>query len=252
MAEWHEQDKFWETMPMFSPERIEMAPREVEQVVALLGIEPGARVLDLCCGIGRHSLELARRGYQVTGVDRTAAYLQTARRAASAESLTVEWIEADARQFVRPEAFDHAINLFTSFGYFEDPAEDQLMVEHVFRSLRPGGSLMIDVMGKERLARIFTPRVWEQLPDGSLFLQERRIKDDWTWIENRWILVQDGQPQEFTLGHRLYDGAGLRALLLETGFDSVDLYGTLEGAPYDNNAQRLIAVACKAESTTAR
>jgi SAM-dependent methyltransferase len=247
MTAWHEQDEFWETMPMFGPERIEAAPQEVEQVISMLRIEPGARVLDMCCGIGRHSLEFARLGYAVTGVDRTAAYLQTARQAAAAQSLDVEWILADAREFLRPEAFDHAINLYTSFGYFEDPAEDRLMAENIFRSLRPGGSLMMDLMGKERLARIFSPRSWEQLPDGSLFLQERTIRDDWTWIEVRWILIEDGQQQEFTLGHRLYDGTGLKALLLDAGFESVDLYGDMAGAPYDNEARRLVAVARKAE-----
>jgi SAM-dependent methyltransferase len=247
MTVWHEQDEFWETMPMFGPERIEAAPQEVEQVISMLRIEPGARVLDMCCGIGRHSLEFARLGYAVTGVDRTAAYLQTARQAAAAEGLEVEWVLADAREFVRPEAFDHAINLYTSFGYFEEPAEDRLMAENIFRSLRAGGSLMMDLMGKERLARIFIPRSWEQLPDGSLFLQERTIKDDWTWIEVRWILIEDGQQQEFALGHRLYDGAGLRALLLDAGFEMVDLYGDMAGAPYDNEARRLVAVARKAE-----
>jgi len=252
MTAWHEQDEFWETMPMFGPERIEAAPQEVDQIIALLGIQPGAAVLDLCCGIGRHSLEFALRGYSVTGVDRTAAYLQTARQVAAVPGVTVEWIEADAREFVRPNAFDHAINMYTSFGYFEDPAEDLRMAENVFHSLKPGGSLMMDLMGKERLARIFAACSWEQLPDGSLFLQERAIKDDWTWIENRWILIKDGKQQEFTLGHRLYDGAGLRALLLEAGFASVALYGTMDGAPYDNDARRLVAVAHKAKSTTAR
>jgi SAM-dependent methyltransferase len=252
MTAWYEQDEFWETVPMFGPERIAAAPQEVDQVISLLGIEPGATVLDMCCGIGRHSLEFARLGYTVTGVDRTVAYLQTARQAAAAQSLDVEWIQADAREFLRPEAFDHAINLYTSFGYFEDPAQDRLMAENIFRSLRPGGSLIMDLMGKERLARIFTPRSWEPLPDGSLFLQERAIKDDWTWIENLWILIQDGQKQEFRLGHRLYDGAGLKALLLDTGFESVALYGDMAGAPYDNEALRLVAVAHKAESAADR
>lgn len=246
MTAWHEQDDFWESVPLFGPERMEMAPQEVDQIVAMLGLKPGAAVLDLCCGVGRHSLEFARRGYTVVGVDRTAAYLRTARDAAEAEGLAVEWIEADAREFARPGNFDLAINLFTSFGYFEDPAEDRQVAENLFRSLKPGGALVMDLMGKERLARIFDPRGWDELPDGSLFLQERKIREDWTWIENRWILIKDGQRKEFNLGHRLYDGAGLKTLLLDTGFEAVTLYGDLDGSPYDNDARRLLAVACKA------
>lgn len=251
MTAWYEQDDFWETVPMFSPDHMEKAPREVELIIFLLGLQPGTAVLDLCCGIGRHSIEFARRGFRVTGVDRTASYLETARQVAAAEGLRVELIQADAREFVRAEAFDLAINLYTSFGYFEDPAEDRKMAENLFRSLKPGGSLIMDLMGKETLARIFKPRDWTELPDGSLFLQERSIKDDWTWIENRWILVRDGQRRDFTLGHRLYDGAGLRALLLDVGFESVALYGNLGGAPYDNDARRLIVMAHKAESAPA-
>ena len=252
MTVWHEQDDFWESVPLFGPERMEMAPQEVDQIVALLGLKPGAAVLDLCCGVGRHSIEFARRGYIVVGVDRTAAYLRTARGAAEAEGLAAEWIEADAREFTRPGAFDLAINLFTSFGYFEDPAEDRQVAENLFRSLKPGGALVMDLMGKERLARIFGPRSWDELPDGSLFLQERKIREDWTWVENRWILIKDGQRKEFTLGHRLYDGAGLKTLLLDSGFESVTLYGDLDGSPYDNDARRLVAVACKAGAGATR
>jgi SAM-dependent methyltransferase len=246
MATWHEQDEFWETVPLFTEQRLEMAVEEVEAVIPLLAIEPGAAVLDLCCGVGRHSIELARRGYHVCGVDRTAAYLQAAGERAAAEALTLEWIQADMRQFVRPEAFDAAINLYTSFGYFEDPAQDRQVVDNLFRSLKPGGALIIELMGKEVLARVFAARDWQELPDGSFFLQQREICRDWTWIENRWILIKDGQQREYAVGHRLYDGAGLKALLLEAGFESVTLHGSLQGLPYDHSAQRLVAVARKA------
>jgi SAM-dependent methyltransferase len=247
MTVWHEQNGFWETVPMFSERLLEIAPEQVDAVVALLGIEAGAAVLDLPCGVGRHSLELARRGFRVTGVDRTAAYLQTARDRAAAEGLGLELLQADMREFVRPGCFDVALNLFTSFGYFEDPAEDRRVAQNLFRSLKPGGVLVMEMMGKEVLARIFLPRDWEELPDGSLFLQERRVARDWTWMENRWILIgPDGQRSEYAVDHRIYDGAGLRSLLLDVGFDSVDLYGGLGGKPYDTEARRLAAVARKA------
>jgi hypothetical protein len=106
--------------------------------------------------------------------------------------------------------------------------------------------LAIEMMGKEVLARVFLPRDWQELADGTLFLQERAVDQDWTWMENRWILIKDGQRLEYTVGHRLYDGAGLRALLLDAGFESVALHGGLDGAPYDTSAQRLVAVAHKA------
>jgi SAM-dependent methyltransferase len=245
MTPWYERDDFWLTMPVFREKKMEAAPQEVDGVLSLLGIHPGAAVLDLCCGVGRHSLELARRGYRVTGLDRSAPLLERGRDAASAEGLQVEWVQADMREFTRAQAFDAIVNLFTSFGYFEDPADDQQVAINAFRSLKPSGAFVLQTKGKEVLARHFRPRSWEELPDGSLWVVERRITKDWTWFENRWILIKGGERHEYTVSHRIYDGAGLRGLLLHAGLASVNLYGTLDGAPYDTDARQLIAVARK-------
>jgi SAM-dependent methyltransferase len=246
MTVWHERDKFWESVPMFNEHHLEIAVDEVENLISLTGVEEGADILDMPCGIGRHSLELARRGFRVTGVDRTDAYLQVARERAATDALEVEWIQADMREFARRQVFDAAINLYTSFGYFEDPAQDQMVLGNFYLSLKPGGTLVMDMMGKEVLARIFQPRDWRELPDGSYYLQERTVARDWSWVDNRWILAHpDGRRQEFSLGHRIYDGVGLRALLLDAGFANVDLFGSLQGIPYDTEARRLVAVARK-------
>jgi SAM-dependent methyltransferase len=251
MTVWHEEDVFWETMrgSMFSERLWDLAPEQVDATIVLLELATGATVLDLPCGVGRHSLEFARRGYRVTGVDRTEAYLHTARTKADAEGLEVEWIQADMRQFVRPDAFDAVLNLFTSFGYFDDAAEDLRVAQNLLRCLKPGGVLLMEMMGKEVLARIFVPRDWQELPDGSILLQERTVRCDWSWMENRWILIKpNGTRHDYLVTHRLYDGSGLRALLLEAGFESVELYGGLEGTSYDVDAHRLVAVAHKPAS----
>jgi len=171
MKAWHESDDFWEaTAPiMFGNQRWEAAPVEVDQVVRLLGVSPGATILDLCCGPGRHSLEFARRGFSVTGVDRTAVYIDRAQEQAAAEGLAVEFVQEDMRRFCRPHAFDAAVSLFTSFGYFEDPAENRQVLANVRDSLRDEGSLILEMMGKEVLARIFRERDWSE-QHGALFL----------------------------------------------------------------------------------
>src|SRR5262245_48037107 len=116
--EWYANERFWETFYpyLFTPQRWERTIGEVENVLALA--QPGGkRVLDLCCGPGRHSLELARRGFQVTGVDCSPSLLVRAREASAKENLAIEWVQDDMRRFTRPNAFDLALNLFTSFGY---------------------------------------------------------------------------------------------------------------------------------------
>ena len=100
-------------------------------------------MLDLCCGVGRHSLELVRRGFRVTGVDRTQAYLDLVAAAAKREALDLELVRQDMREFHRDESYDGVINLFTSFGYFEDPRDDQRVVDNVYASLRSGGVLVM-------------------------------------------------------------------------------------------------------------
>ena len=246
MTSWYEDDRFWErTGPFqFNEKRWQAASAEVDDIIALLDLAPGAAVLDLPCGPGRHSLELARRGFKVTGVDRTAAFIDEARRRAAAEDLTLEFVQADMREFRRPESFDAVINLFTSFGYFADPADDRTVAENFFASLKPGGKLVIDMVGKEVIARVFRPRTWEER-DGALFLEERKIVDGWSRIETRWIIVRDGEQEEFTLKLRLYSGAEITALLQDVGFGEIKLYGSLGGIPYDHEAKRLVAVATK-------
>lgn len=243
---WHEDDEYWRvwTWVMFSPRRLAMAPEEVDRVIALLNLKPGAHVLDLCCGIGRHSLELARRGFVVTGVDRTEYYLDIARKATQKTGVSIELVQEDMRVFERPDSFDAAINLFTSFGYFEDPEDDRRVVANVYRSLKPGGSFLIDVMGKEVLASVFRERDWRE-EDGNIILEERKVSDNWGRIENRWILFKDGKRYENRLSLRLYSATELKALMKSCGFSAVSVYGDFTGTPYDHNARRLVAVAHK-------
>lgn len=246
MPPWHDDDSFWELLAphMFPPERIASAVGDVNSILTLTRLAPGAAVLDLCCGPGRHALELARRGFRVTGVDRTAHYLQKARAAATDEGLYIEFVLADAREFARPAAFDLAVNLFTSFGYFADPADDLRVVRNLYDSLRPGGRLIMELMGKEVLARIFQPRGWDEADD-VILLQERAVRQDWGWIENRWILVGEGTTREWLIGHRLYSAVELKRLLQDAGFTACAAFGSLSGVPYDHQAQRLVVLATR-------
>jgi SAM-dependent methyltransferase len=243
---WYEDDSFWEAWGpvMFSPVRIENAKVEVDKIINLLELEPGARVLDLCCGIGRHSLELARRGFKVTGVDLTRSYLKRVTAQAAEESLEAEFIREDMRRFLRPGAFDAVLSMFTSFGYFEDPDDDRKVVENVYQSLSPGGVFIIETRGKETLARAFQERGWNER-DGVIWLEERRVSRNWSWMWNRWIMFKGSERIEHEISHRLYAATELTALLTGCGFSRAEAYGDLDGSPYDHKAQRLIVVGGK-------
>ena len=245
-AAWFENETFWEaTYPfMFIEERFTKAEAEVAELVKLTGT-PFRKVLDLGCGPGRHSIPLARQGAQVTAVDRSPFLLEKARSRAESEKLAIEWVQDDMRSFVRPGEFDLVINLFTSFGYFRDVEEDLTVLRNVFRSLAPGGFFVIDVMGKEIVARSFTPSAVDKQADGSVLVQTREITDDWYRIRSRWFLIRGQSVTEVHFDHALYSGRELADLLKKAGFEMVKLFGSLQGIPYDLNAQRLVAVAMK-------
>ncbi len=243
---WHEDDSFWQTWGplMFTPQRIANATEEVGKIINLLKIATGDYILDLGCGIGRHSLELARRGFQVTGVDRTRSYLDQAKEQAGKEGLDIEFVRDDMRNFSRKETFDSIMSMFTSFGYFEDPEDDRRVVTNVFDSLKSGGTFVIETHGKETLARIFQERDWNE-DDGVIRLYERKVSRNWSWMWNRWILLKGNERTEHEISHRLYAATELIALLTDCGFSQADAFGNLDGDPYDHQAQRLIVVGHK-------
>lgn len=247
MPQWYDDDDFWTAFypAMFSEARWASAGEEVTAALYLLGIESPAQILDFCCGPGRHAIALASAGHQVTAVDRTGPYLEIGKERAQEAGVEIEFELSDARDFRRISEFDASISLFTSFGYFEDPRDDQKVLSNIHASLKPGGKLLMDMSGKEVIAHAFHPTSWSEPEPGTLVLQERKVRDGWEGIENHWIIVKDGERVEKQFFIRLYSGIELKAMMLSAGFSRVNLYGTLEGDPYDQKARRLVAVGVK-------
>jgi SAM-dependent methyltransferase len=180
----------------------------------------------------------------VTGVDRKDKFLNRARQIAKDEKLNVEFIREDMRQFCRPDSYDIILNLFTSFGYFEDETEDIGVIQNISRSLRQDGYLLMESMSREVLARIFVERDWVEI-DGKILLEERSVEDNWARIKTRWIIIDENKRMEHTLSLRLYSAPEMQTLLLANGFSSVKFFGNLKGDPYDQNAKRLVLLARK-------
>ena len=150
--EWFDDDSFWRELYsfLFPDQRIADADEQVANALALTK-PAGKSVLDLCCGPGRCSIALAKKGFTVTGVDRTKFLLDKARTRARAADLKIEWVQADMRDFVRPNSFDLVLSMFKSFGYFDDRRDDMTVLENMVQSLHPGRSVL-DRGTRERAA----------------------------------------------------------------------------------------------------
>ena len=246
MREWFEGEAFWEKMYpfLFSERKFDAADEEISSVLDLAGLQSGD-VLDLACGPGRHATALAKRGLRVTGVDLSPYLLRQANDLALQESVSIEWVQEDMRSFARPEAFDLAINLFTSFGYFDDTRDDIKVLRNVYQSLREGGALVMEMAGKECLASVFAPTGSQELPDGRVLVERRQVVKDWSRIKNEWIVIEGDTATTFHFEVTIYSGQELKDRLYEAGFNEVALFGGYDRSEYDLNARRLVAVARK-------
>jgi ubiquinone/menaquinone biosynthesis C-methylase UbiE len=214
----------------------------IEREVAFLAeqLPAGGHVLDLACGTGRIAVPLAARGFAVAGIDISQRALEVARRAGPELDLR----HGDMRELPWADgSFDAVINLWTAFGYFETPEEDERVLREVARVLRPGGVFLIDTVNATSLHRSFRPESWRELEDGT-FMLERRVVDLPTGrIRAYWTFLKDGARTELSFDHRLYGAAEYGELFRRAGLEPVRWFGGFDGSELGVDSWRLIAVA---------
>jgi SAM-dependent methyltransferase len=218
---------------------------QVEFIVEKLALERGARVLDLACGHGRITLALARHGYRMTGLDLSPRSLSLARGAATREGLAVDWVQADMREIPAGAGFDAIINIFTSFGYFQEEPENQRVLDGVTRALAPGGRFLIDVVNLLGLTRRYRERTWEER-DGVVWLQEH----DYEILAGRnravWTFVRpDGSRSELVHSLRTYAPHELAAMLGRADLRVEGAWGGFDASELSFDSWRLILLARK-------
>ncbi|MDJ1137052.1 class I SAM-dependent methyltransferase [Streptomyces iconiensis] len=235
-----ENEEFWTEFHdfLFPPERHQHA-RQLLDSSPLFAFPPGTRILDMCCGAGVFTAPLAARGHRVTGVDRSPAMLDMAAARCREAEATARLVRAEAAHFDEPAAYDIALNLYTSFGYAEDPAENAAALRAMRRALVPGGSLLLDLAGKEILARrVRTSKVVRR--GEALVVQTDTALDDWSRMRSDWILVRGERARRACLEWYVYSAVELRGLLEEAGFAKVEVFGGFDATPYDAHAERLV------------
>ncbi len=232
-------------------ERDAEAETQALGAVRLAGCEPGADVLDVPCGFGRHVVPLARAGYRAVGVDRSATLLDEARRRAGGERWP-KFTRADYRELPFPDAsFDAAVNLFTSLGYLGD-AEDEKVLAAIRRVLRPGGRLVIETMHRDRLVREPSERHWRLMGEGRLLLEQHTFDPASGVAQTTQTVIDRGGDRESrTFSVRVYTATELLAMVARAGFAEAKAYGGFEGQPFTTST-RLVIVASSGVSGDVR
>lgn len=219
---------------------------EVDFLERVLGLVPGAKIFDCPCGHGRHSIELARRGYQATGQDINSFFLGEAERAASEAEASVRWIQGDMREVPFEGEFDAVVNLFTAFGYLESDDEDQKALNQLAKALKRGGKFVLDFINRDRIVRTYREKDWRELPDGSVILNERKFDHSTGRNNERRIRIwRDREREEFSLSVRMYTVVEFAAMFRKAGLNLKEIYGSYGGESFTFNSRRAILVAEK-------
>ncbi len=217
-----------------------------------LDLNPGASLLDQCCGTGRLTTAMAERGYVMTGIDITASYIERARKKAASANLQIRLEIGDAFEFRADPPCHAAFNWWTSFGYARDDETNIQMLRRAWESIQPGGRFALDYMNVPGVFRHFQPQVVTRgrnaqgeivlIRESQLDLAQGSIHKRWTYF------LGDGRRVEHDSSVRLYDPVTLARLFMAAGFLKPVIFGNLDASPLTLNSPRCIVVGQKPSS----
>jgi SAM-dependent methyltransferase len=219
--------------------------REVDSILRMMNLESKARILDLCCGYGRHSIELAQKGFAVTGYDLSDFFLKKAKKDAAALGLKIRFIKGDMRKLPFKERFDAVVNVFTSFGYFENERDDLKVLKGVCKALKKDGLFLLDLINRENLIRGFQRRTWR--PNRDFIVLEDNFLDLFTsrWESTRTLIFENGKRAQHSFSLRLFSFAEMLDLLNRAGFVLESVYGDFDLMEYSLDSPRMILISRK-------
>ena len=246
-SDWYKTAFRYDYLRVYPHRNDEEAHRQVDFLVDNMDIPPSCEVLDLGCGDGRHSLELARRGYRVTGLDLSEELLERARRCTAEEGLDITFIQGDMRDPPGVSAFDLVVNFFTSFGYFQEDRENARVLDAIARSLRPGGRFLMDYLNREYVISTIVPAD-SRTVEGMEVEQRRWISGDTSEtgshvrINKQVRIREDGAERSYDESVRMYTLDELGEMMARAGLEIVQAYGDFDGSPVSADLPRNILV----------
>jgi SAM-dependent methyltransferase len=223
----------------------ERATKETDFAAKALALRSGERVLDLCCGQGRHSVLLAAKGFEVTALDLSEQYLRMTEMLAQDRNAGLKTVHADMRDIPFEAHFDAIVNMFSSFGYLESESEDARVLASIHRALKPGGRVLLDLLNRDWVVSNYIQNDWHRDADGTVYLEHREF--DLPTSRNHvtfTAISRDGEIREIGGHHiRLYTLREVLGMLEAAGLTYDGVYGGFEGEDFGIDTRRMIVIA---------
>lgn len=222
--------------------------QEVNFISGILNNLPKeAKILDLACGTGRHLIELAKLGFNMTGFDFNEAALKSVRRRADGEKLVVRLIRGDMRLLPFNSEFDAVICMYTSFGYFMKESDNIKTLEAISKSLKRDGFLLLDLPNKAWITNKAPRKTWQKTRN-QYVLEERSFNKSKNIFQNEIIILSSAEKEKrVTTFLRLYDSPEIREMLHKANLELIRSFGdyntTVQFDP--NKSPRMILLARK-------
>lgn len=222
---------------------------EVKQLLKILDLPKGSKILDLGCGQGRVSIPLAKAGYKVTSYDGSQALLDEAKYRATLDNVDIQFVHGDMRQLDYDTEFDAIINLGTAFGYVPEETDDQNILNRVYKALKPNGLFLQETENREMKLQNTMGKTWSEMngqpvwSDRSFNCETGRWKETICW----W---GENKIEKKVLDIRLYSTTELKRMLTETNFNVLKVYGGFDLSELTVSSKRLLLVNQKKSGTS--
>lgn len=222
----------------------EQTQHEADFIQRMLGVAPPAAILDVPCGLGRLSINLATRGFTITGVDISSQSLDEASNGAGKRGLNISWHNREMRDLPWPVTFDGAFCFGNSFGYLDDQGNTRFL-EAVNRVMKPGARFILDASS---VAENVLPRIRDhtEMPVGDiLFIEDNHYDHELGRLDTEYTFVRGDKTEKRFGSHRIYNYREIRTLLTDAGFGEIQAFGSTSGEPFKFGQQGLYFVSIK-------
>ncbi len=218
---------------------------QINFMLKTITLPKNAKILDLCCGCGRHSIELRKLGYDVVSADLSSDLLSVAKASAYDNNIDLKIIRCDMRQIPFSNQFDLVIQFFTSFGYFESDEDNQKVLDSISKSLKPNGKFLIDYMNSDYVIDNLVNKDERDISEGIHIIQERWIDEQKRRINKKITLIKDGKEKNYEESVRLYNHEEMKNMLYKAGLQLSETYGDFLGTKFNRKSPRMILIGYK-------